>query len=202
MIILWNNNMQNINLYESSEERDQIYFKSYQMLTIVGFLIFFLFSISVVKFIQSRQILSKIDNLKQQKEEFNIKIGVLKASLPDKGIEVKLQEQVASLGKIKSIRQRMFQEISRLEKDEKVGFSKYLYALSKYDIEGVWLTSFNFYKGGDEIVLEGKAESAKLIPKLVSKLGEDPVFSGKSFEFLNIYKEKKEDFIKFTLRSS
>lgn len=194
--------MQKINLYKASAKPKKVWFRVIHILALCILCILIFAGISAVNFVKNRIVIYKVDDLKEKKDKIKSQINILQASLPEKGLEASLQKRAESLGKMKSARERMFRELNKLQKGQTVGFAKYLLALSKYDIPGIWLTKFEFLNEGQAILLEGKAKNAALIPRLVSKIGKDPTFKGKKFESLDINRDENEgNLIKFSLRS-
>lgn len=194
--------MQKINLYKASAKPKKIWFKVAHMLAILSLTILAFASISGINFIKNRIISMKVDDLNEKKAKLNNDIKIIEASLPAKGLEESLEKRAEGLGKMRSARESMFRELSKLQKGQTTGFARYLLALWRYDIDGIWLTKFEFLNEGYGIVLEGKTSDPSKIPLLVSKIGSDPIFKGKKFESLNMARdEKDENLIKFSIRS-
>lgn len=66
------------------------------------------------------------------------------------------------------------------------GFSGYLRALARQDLEGIWLTDIVIGHGGATIGLQGNALQAELVPQYMQRLGQEAVMKGKSFSTLEI----------------
>ena len=61
------------------------------------------------------------------------------------------------------------------------GFSAVLRGLAKQPVEGLWLTQIRISGNDDTLSLKGKTLQADLVPQLIAKLGQEPVFRGRSF---------------------
>lgn len=61
------------------------------------------------------------------------------------------------------------------------GFSRYMMALSRQSLAGVWLTGFDIAAGGSELSLSGRALSADLVPTYLQRLTQEPPLRGRRF---------------------
>jgi hypothetical protein len=52
------------------------------------------------------------------------------------------------------------------------------------------------------IYLKGKTVNAENVPKLLQKLGVDPVFANKTFTTFKLYTENNDKIVKFTIGST
>ncbi len=66
------------------------------------------------------------------------------------------------------------------------GFSRHLRALSRQDIDGLWLTHIALSAMGDKTRLEGRAIRAELIPIYVQGLASQPPFAKQRFHHFQI----------------
>ena len=66
------------------------------------------------------------------------------------------------------------------------GFSGYLRALARQDLEGVWLTDIVIGNGGATLSLQGNALQAELVPQYLQRLAQEPAMKGKTFSALEI----------------
>jgi Fimbrial assembly protein (PilN) len=62
------------------------------------------------------------------------------------------------------------------------GFSRYMEALSRQAMDGVWLTGFDLSDGGSQITLSGRALHAALLPEYLSRLSREAVLAGRTLE--------------------
>lgn len=72
------------------------------------------------------------------------------------------------------------------------GFSRHLRALSRQDIDGLWLTHIALSALGDKTRLEGHAIRAELIPLYVQGLASEPPFAEQRFHHFQIDSPDKE----------
>lgn len=82
-------------------------------------------------------------------------------------------------------------------------FYKRFSALSKQDIKGLWLTKISFLDKGKNLVLIGNAQNPELVSKYIQKLSDESIFSGLTFELLQIdnINKKRNGIIRFIITS-
>lgn len=195
--------MQQINLYKPPPPPEEVKLPLSQMVLISVAWIAVLSILSFLDYLDNLKIKSNINIANSEKIRIERDLGLLRANMPKEQQEQSLLKKAENLGKIKNMRERMFIELNKLEEEEQTGFANYFYALSKFDIEGIWLTKFKFYKGGKSIILEGQAVDPALVPILMEQLGSDPTFRGKKFESLDIAADEKDKaIVNFTLKST
>ncbi|HZX28105.1 MAG TPA: hypothetical protein VFF16_13615 [Telluria sp.] len=66
------------------------------------------------------------------------------------------------------------------------GFSGFFRALAQPRVNGLWLTGFTLNGAGDDVVIEGRALQAGLVPQFIGRLAHESQFQGKTFGALNI----------------
>jgi hypothetical protein len=83
------------------------------------------------------------------------------------------------------------------------GFSRHMTALSRQDVDGVWLTNIVLAALGDKTRLEGRAIRAELIPLYVQNLTAEPAFAEQRFHRFQISspEDDAETALKFSMHS-
>lgn len=194
--------MQQINLYKPPPPPEEVKLPLIQVVILLIVWIGILGSLSFLDFLDNRKFVAVISKLQADKAVVERDLGLLRANMPQEQQEESLLQKAENLGKIKTVRERMFVELNKLGEDEQVGFANYFYALSRFDINGIWLTKFKFFNAGKSIVLEGQSVDAALVPELMQKLGADPIFKGKRFSSLDISMDESDNtVVNFTLHS-
>lgn len=61
------------------------------------------------------------------------------------------------------------------------GFSRYMMALSRQSLPGVWLTGFDLAAGGGELTLSGRALNPDLLPEYLQRLTREVPLQGRRF---------------------
>ena len=83
------------------------------------------------------------------------------------------------------------------------GFSRHLRALSRQDLDGIWLTHIALSAKGDKTRLEGRAIRAELIPLYVQGLASETPFAEQRFHHFQIDKpvDDEETALSFSMDS-
>nr|WP_315398986.1 hypothetical protein [uncultured Duganella sp.] len=66
------------------------------------------------------------------------------------------------------------------------GYAEYFRALSRQNVEGLWLTGVSIVGAGNDIGVNGRALQPTLIPAYIARLKSERVMHGKSFASLDI----------------
>lgn len=66
------------------------------------------------------------------------------------------------------------------------GFSEYMRAFSRQNVNGLWLTAFDIATGGNELALQGRALSADLVASYLRQLNQEKALQGRQFAALRI----------------
>jgi len=91
------------------------------------------------------------------------------------------------------------------------GVSEYFRAFARQTLEGVWLTGFSITGAGADVVIEGRALHAELVPTYLRMLRREEILRGHAFGALNVEKptehvganeaRKSPEFLEFRLSS-
>lgn len=97
------------------------------------------------------------------------------------------------------------------------GFSEQFRAFARQSAAGLWLTGFTLSGAGKDILIEGRALRAELVPAYIRRLNDEPAFRGRSLATLRIEEAAevapggkppamrsgaRPDFVEFRLMSS
>lgn len=144
----------------------------------------------------------EIARLTAEEGRLAAEVAELNRQFPPPVKDEELEAQVARLAR----EQERKKGVVNLLKGEQVGnprgFSHLLRAMGRGKVEGVWLTSFGFRKGGEELMLEGLTTSPARLPGLMNALSGQEPFQGKRFRYFQMSPdEKREGVIRFQLGS-
>ncbi len=85
---------------------------------------------------------------------------------------------------------------------EAMGFSGYLEIFSRRVVQGMWISKFSIFDGGEHMLIKGGALSAELLPLFLQGLSEEPTLSGLEFTVLQMAREESNrSWIEFVLSS-
>ena len=89
------------------------------------------------------------------------------------------------------------------------GYSQYLRAFARQNVEGLWLTAFSIDARGEHMQIHGRTLHAELIPIYLQRLSQEPILQGKHFAALELRTSAAEtsnadqhEIIDFTLHST
>jgi len=95
--------------------------------------------------------------------------------------------------------------VSLLGKDKlgkALGFSEYLEIFSRRVVQGMWISKFSIFDGGEHMLIKGGALSAELLPLFLQGLSEEPALAGLEFTVLQMAREESSrSWIEFVLSS-
>lgn len=98
---------------------------------------------------------------------------VLKSDLQAKEVRLKSLQQAMSM-------------LRQGEGEGGQGFAQYFRALARQSVQGLWLTEVGIEGEPHEISLQGRVLQAALLPAYLSRLAEEPVLRGKTFQTLDM----------------
>lgn len=100
-----------------------------------------------------------------------------KARKADPGDEAKLSQLEAQLRSRNEVAEALNGGIVGTA----AGFSRYMMALSRQNLPGVWLTGFDLAAGGSELTLSGRALNPDLLPEYLQRLTREAPLQGRRF---------------------
>ncbi len=90
-----------------------------------------------------------------------------------------LEDQVARAEDLLKTRQELLGRLQSGEIGNRDGYAKFLAALARQRVEGVWLTGVEISGPGNDFALDGRAIRADLLPGFIKLLRNEEAFRGK-----------------------
>ena len=169
---------QQVNLYNPIFERKKKPFSLRAMgagLGVIALAIGFLYAYAVIKTQSAGRLAVQLaEQLTVQRDQL-AKLAAVPARTPDKNLEA----EVARLDAEVRSRQRTLQALRTGELGNTAGFSEFLAALGRRAVPGIWLTSVTIAESGNELVVQGRALRADLMPAFLRGLNDEPVMRGR-----------------------
>jgi Tfp pilus assembly protein PilN len=138
------------------------------------------------------------EQLKGQRDQLT-KLTRLPVRMPSKALEAEITKLEAEV----KARQTSLQALGTGEFGNTAGFSEFLAALGRQAVPGIWLTSVTIGASGNELLVQGRALRAELMPAFLRALGKEPVMRGRRVTELKLIakgdEKKQEAFIEFSL---
>lgn len=183
--------IQSINLYQGIYKTKAIFLgaKHLGIITIICCLI-----LGGISFQQSHQINLVSSQLQDEKQQLNDLQVVQQQLLTQQTSSVNNQHLADEVIKLNKKIQGMRLLIAQVQKQSNKHiptFSSYFESMAKASIKGTWLTTIKLDRGGQFIQLDGLTTAPEKVPNLLSKLGEDSVFEGRTFAAMFLKRSKE-----------
>lgn len=101
-----------------------------------------------------------------------------------------LEDQVARAENLLRTRQELFGRLQSGELGNRDGYAKFLAALARRRVEGVWLTGVEISGPGNDFTLDGRALRADLVPGFIRLLRNEEAFRGKPIGTLALHERE------------
>ena len=112
---------------------------------------------------------------------------------------VKLAKEFSALGASRTLAEDLARSEERLQQRQALlsdlktgvganadGFARYLQALARQAVPGVWLTNIEIGGQRGALVMRGRALDSQLVPTYISRLNQEPAFAGKPIGELQV----------------
>jgi hypothetical protein len=101
-----------------------------------------------------------------------------------------LEDQVARAENLLKTRQDLFERLQSGEIGNRDGYAKFLTALARQRVEGVWLTGIEISGPGNDFALEGRAIRAELLAQFIKLLRNEEALRGKPIGTLALHERE------------
>lgn len=178
---------QQINLYEAAPETS--FWQSYSPFPQIGAgLVLVLTLLYLVTLWQYQDTREQFDTLQAQQEAESQRLEQLRQSMPQPGIDPKLEAEVERLETTHRAKVALLQALTQDQIGNEAGFSAHFEGLARRQVEGLWLTKIDLGDGGARLGLEGATVRPELVPQLIQSLSQEPVFEGTQFDIFALTK--------------
>ncbi|NIR58008.1 MAG: PilN domain-containing protein [Gammaproteobacteria bacterium] len=114
-----------------------------------------------------------------------------------------LERRIRGLERERDAKRALLATLSGREQGNTGGFSGYLEALARRQIQGLWLTGVSMRQGGRNLALRGSALQPELVPRFLQRLSQEPMLAGKEFrQFLMSRPEAGPQRVDFSVRTT
>lgn len=97
-----------------------------------------------------------------------------------------LEEEIVRLQLQRKQQSDLIDRLSGADVGNVEGFSKYLTALARQPLNGLWITGFSVGGSNDDIVIRGQALRPDLVPAYIRQLGREDVLRGRKMNELRV----------------
>lgn len=127
-----------------------------------------------------------------QAAAYREQLGRLEARLPDKEPDPLLVAELQRLQDSQAQVIRATELIRRHGERHRAGFARFFRGLARHPVEGLWLSDIRLAGDGSALTIKGRTLKAELVPRLIQSLGNEPVFSGRTFRELRFERPADE----------
>lgn len=192
---------QQINLYNPAFQKKERPFSVRTMSVSLGLLaagLVALYGFAAVQTRSAERAAAQLgEQLKAQREQLAT-LSKVPVRMPAKALEAELAKLEAEV----KARQTTLQALGTGELGNTGGFSEFLAALGRQAIPGVWLTSVTIGESGNQLLVQGRALRAELMPAFLRALNKEPVMRGRRVTEMKLAAksdDRKQAFVEFSL---
>ena len=193
---------QQINLYQVEKKKVSLDFTfRYACFIFAAFggLLLILTTSDVIKHLIIRKEFKVLD--KEQREKSS-KLQTIAGKVPQEQDRNVIIEQIKGYEAEKQSKQEILSLLAAAQSAKVSGFGSYFESLARGAVPGLWITTFSFKENGSNLSFHGKTLKPELVPRLISALGAEPVFSGRSFQSFRINLNEKTNELSFVLETN
>lgn len=128
----------------------------------------------------------QMDKLNQDIARMNAQLGRVEANVAGTSNSKLLENEIARLGNELEKRRQIQTLLSSRQIGNTEGLSVYLESFARQHVQGIWLTSFTIGNGGKALGLKGKTLSSELVPVYITRLANEQVLRGTSFNVMEL----------------
>ena len=170
---------QQINLYNPLFLKQEKHFSARTMVRALAVVLFAIVAVFASTWLQTRsaqRLASQYgDQVARQREQ----LAKLGAQLAPPTRSKALEAEIAALESDIKVRRAMLHALSSGELGNTTGFSEFFAALGRQALSGVWLTRIRISDAGNDLLVEGRALRAELMPSYLRALNREAMMRGR-----------------------
>ncbi|MCM0610886.1 PilN domain-containing protein [Marinobacter sediminum] len=164
-------------------------------LVVLAFLVL-VAAFAIVRY-QNNHLEDRVALLEQQNRGLEQVVTQLSEAVRVREPEPDVQDALERITDTLARRQRLLERVESLVLDGGASFSPRMAALARQIPEDVWLTGIRLDAQRDRVTIEGRARSGALVPAYLENLGNEPVFTGKTFGAFRLSRPEEGAWIEF-----
>ncbi len=179
---------QQINLYQDKFREKRLIFSAGRVFSLLVILLVVGGNGSYL--IQSNLDKAKLEyfTIKERQEKITAELNAANAELAKLLADKRMDLEITGISKEVNARKKVLAFVSANQFGSGQGFSSYLLALSKLDVDNVWLDEISLAE--NFVKIRGSALSADLVPLYFGRFSQESVFRGNRF---NIFQLERND---------
>jgi Tfp pilus assembly protein PilN len=176
---------QQVNLYQPIFRRQERKFSARAMLQAVGLVVGGVLLMVFYTQWQISSLRSEIKRAEVQQATVSKRLDDLVRQFSGRIKARTVDEEIARLESEIGAKQRIYDILQRGVFSNSEGFSGYLTALARQNLQGVWLTGFEITGAAEQMMLQGRSVSRELVPRYMQRLSAEKQLAG--IEFRTFY---------------
>ncbi|AOY88887.1 fimbrial assembly protein [Marinobacter salinus] len=173
--------IQQVNLFTRELRPRKEIFKAGAAMGLVGLAFAgFAAAYGVVQY-QNNHLEEHVTRLEQETRSLDQVVTQLSEAVSARQPAPEVQDALKRITDTLTRRQRLLERVESLVLDGGQSFSPRMAALARQIPEDVWLTALRLDAERGQVTIEGRARSGALVPAYLENLGDEPVFTGKTF---------------------
>ena len=136
---------------------------------------------------QQKQLLTSLELQVRQTQAELMRLTAMAGRKKDMALQAQLSELETQIGQKQALLEKLRQGgsgMERMSSDER--FSEVMLALARRRTEGVWITGFSVSAAAGPMQIQGRAQSAELLPMYMVQLGRDDILRGRVISDLRL----------------
>lgn len=113
----------------------------------------------------------------------------LAAEIAQQKPNAQLEKELSELDATLQGRQEIVETLKSGAIGNTQGFSDYMLAFSRQNVNGLWLTGFDVALAGNELAIQGRTLNADLVAKYLARLNQEKALNGRQFGALRISRQ-------------
>ena len=178
--------IQQINLYQAPYRENQQLFPAKMLLQGTVVFVSILLAMAALHGWQILRLQHQVVYLERQYSFLNIQSSDLQQKLTQGHADAALAEQVQKMETKLNSQQQLQSLLNNDLFNSGQGYSRYLIALARQHITGLWLTGIVLTGAGRDIALRGQATQAGLVPRYLENLSRETLLQGLEFQVFQV----------------
>lgn len=192
---------QEVNLYQVEKKRFKFSFNFRETTLIFAAFFSVLFVVTTVNLVNHYIVEREYNTLDKEQQAKAQKLQVIAGSVPKEKTRNEIIEEVKNYEEQNRLKTNILGVLADAVATTTKPYSEYLDALARRTVPGLWLTHFSIKDEGNNLSFEGKTLNPEYVPMLIAGLGNESVFSNKTFQLFKIATDEKTGDIEFDLET-
>jgi len=181
--------VQQVNLFQPMFRKEHVAFSVNMLMLVILAALLGMSGIYSYAWWQNQQIQELLKTVEARSAYLVQQAGGMDDQLAAPDTDQELENKIQQLGDTQKTRKDLLDKLTSQATGNHVGFSDYLEGLGRQVLPGMWFRDIKVSEGGALLELEGSVLQPELVPKLLTKLHDEPAFAGKAFRVVRMNRQ-------------